>query len=104
LVPQRSQLRLRRVVAIAATLVVAVLSIAAGSYAGRSALPSEMDELLEEVSACHGVFARETDHLVEVPASRSSELSAWLGDRLGRKLNIPDLSSAGVCRRAHARR
>lgn len=96
LVPQRSQLRLRKMVAIAATLVVAVLSFAAGSYVGRSAQPSQMDELLEEVSAYHGVFARETDHLVEVPASRSSELAAWLGDRLGRKLNIPDLSSAGL--------
>lgn len=94
--PRHSQPRLRRMLAIAATLIVAVLSFAAGSYVNRSGLPSEVDELLEEVSAYHGVFARETDHLVEVPASRSSELAAWLGDRLGGKLNIPDLSSAGL--------
>jgi anti-sigma factor RsiW len=92
----RSKHPSRPLMAIAASLIFAVISFVAGSYLGRPATTHELTDLLDEVSAYHLVFSRETDHLVEVPASRSAELAAWLGDRLGRKLNIPDLSSAGL--------
>jgi anti-sigma factor RsiW len=51
--------------------------------------------LMEDVAAYHSVYARETEHLVEVPASRKAELENWLGSRIGRRLDVPDLSTDG---------
>jgi anti-sigma factor RsiW len=44
----------------------------------------------------HLAYARETAHLVEVPANRRDELVGWLSDRLGRRLVIPDFSGDGL--------
>lgn len=50
---------------------------------------------MADVAAYHEVYARETEHLAEVPASRKDHIEDWLGSRLARKLSIPDLSSKG---------
>jgi anti-sigma factor RsiW len=50
---------------------------------------------MADVAAYHEVYARETEHLAEVPASRKDHIEEWLGSRLERKLSIPDLSSEG---------
>ena len=50
---------------------------------------------MADVAAYHEVYARETEHLAEVPASRKDHIEEWLGSRLARKLSIPDLSSEG---------
>ena len=57
---------------------------------------SELDHLLDEVAEYHVVYSRETTHLVEIPAERSDELKRWLGHRLERRLDIPDLVPAGL--------
>ena len=57
---------------------------------------SARDALLNEVAEYHEVFSREGPHLVEVPAEKSAELQEWLGQRLGRKLPVPDLSTVGM--------
>ena len=88
--------RRRWVAALAAAILLPVLAFSAGIFIGRTQPMSELAELVEEVSSYHLVYARETDHLVEVPATRSSELSSWLAERLGRKLTIPDLSESGL--------
>ena len=44
----------------------------------------------------HAVFVRETDHLVEVPASRRDHIEAWLGNRVGYPLHVPDLRDQGL--------
>lgn len=44
----------------------------------------------------HEVFSHEGPHLVEVPAENSAELQDWLGQPLGRKLPVPDLSRLGM--------
>ena len=79
--------------AIAATLLIGLVGTAVGIMASRDRA-SDSASLLDEISTYHWVYGRETEHLVEVPASHRTELSAWLGDRLGRKLVIPELSSA----------
>jgi anti-sigma factor RsiW len=52
-------------------------------------------EFMADVAAYHSVYAQETEHLAEVPASRKDHIEEWLGKRLDRKLSIPDLSAEG---------
>ena len=49
--------------------------------------------VLEEVGEYHSVFARETDHLVELPATRRAEIESWLGERVGLAFKVPDLTA-----------
>jgi anti-sigma factor RsiW len=55
----------------------------------------ERAEFMADVAAYHAVYAQETEHLAEVPASRKDHIEEWLGKRLDRKLSIPDLSAEG---------
>jgi anti-sigma factor RsiW len=55
--------------------------------------PIFSDRLLDEVADYHLLYARESEHQVEVPATRLAHIEAWLGDRLHRKLVVPDLSA-----------
>lgn len=61
--------------------------------------PAEVEDprhhMLEEVAAYHTLYARETEHLVEVGADRKEHLEAWLGNRLRKHLIVPDLSGQG---------
>jgi anti-sigma factor RsiW len=52
-------------------------------------------EFMADVAAYHSVYAQETEHLAEVPASRKDHIEEWLGSRLDRELSIPDLSAEG---------
>lgn len=52
--------------------------------------------MVQEVAEYHAVFVRETEHLVEVPASRRAHIEAWLGDRVGFPLRVPDLTARGL--------
>jgi anti-sigma factor RsiW len=53
-------------------------------------------EAMHEVAEYHAVFVHETEHLVEVPASRRAHIEAWLGQRVGFPLHVPDLSARGL--------
>ncbi len=91
---RRDRPLIRRIAALAAVLLFGVITFAAGyRIAGRAGEAPE--ELIDDVTGYHAVYARETDHLVEIPASRKAELAAWLGARLGRELVVPDLSALG---------
>jgi anti-sigma factor RsiW len=72
------------------------IGLTSGILLERTAPKSDYAELIEEVAGYHGVYARETKHLVEVPANQRDELISWMSDRLGRKLVIPDLSGDGL--------
>jgi anti-sigma factor RsiW len=48
--------------------------------------------VMHEVAEYHPVYAREVEHLVEVPASRREHIEEWLGDRVGLAFKAPDLS------------
>lgn len=87
-------------------LPVAVAAAIAGLIIGNLVLPpnlgigqsaaSKLDYLLEEVREYHAVFARETEHAVEVPASRRDHIQAWLGNRVHYPFVVPDLTSRGL--------
>jgi len=63
-----------------------------GSVLPRSAVAGIMHDIAEY----HPVYAREVEHLVEVPASRREHLEQWLGERIGLALRAPDLSAYGL--------
>jgi anti-sigma factor RsiW len=63
-------------------------------WGGRA--PSERSHLIDEIAEYHEIFSRETQHLVEVPAEQTAELTAWLGERVGRAIKVPDLTRAGL--------
>jgi anti-sigma factor RsiW len=90
----RPQARWRAGMALAASLLIGMLGLAAAVLTGGDA-QSEHAALLEEIAGYHRIYARETKHLVEVGADRRDEIVAWLGSRLGRRLAIPDLGPRG---------
>jgi len=57
---------------------------------------SEQTALADEVAEYHAVYAREERHLVEVPAEQMDEITGWLGKRLDRRLEVPDLAAEGL--------
>ena len=57
---------------------------------------SARDSLVDEVAEYHEIYSRETKHLVEVAAAQSDELTAWLGRRIGRNIDVPDLTGMGL--------
>jgi anti-sigma factor RsiW len=81
--------------ALAASLTAAVIGFGGGAmWVGGT--PSAHDDLLNETAGYHQIYSRETRHLVEVPADQVEHLTAWLGQRLDRKLEVPDLTGAGL--------
>jgi anti-sigma factor RsiW len=56
---------------------------------------NERADFMADVAAYHSVYAQETEHLAEVPASRKDHIEEWLGARIGRTLAIPDLTGEG---------
>jgi anti-sigma factor RsiW len=89
-----TRLRLHCGWAIAASVAGAVMFVGGFMLGGKA--PSERDGLLDEVAGYHEIYARETTHLVEVPASQAEQLTAWLGERLDREITVPDLADAGL--------
>lgn len=80
--------------AIAAT-VAGIMGFSGGTV-WKSDFSSPRDRLVAEVAEYHEVFSHETKHLVEIPASQSDELKTWLGNRIGRNINVPDLNRLGL--------
>ena len=84
----------RQILALAASLLLAVIGFTAG-YGIGARPPSAYDALIGEIAEYHPVYASDAAHLVEIPANRTGELEAWMGARIGRKLSVPNLSAAG---------
>jgi anti-sigma factor RsiW len=91
-----NQARLRHGLALAASLVMAIAAGFGGGTMWASGTTSERAELLAEVAGYHAIYSHETRHLVEVPAEQVDHLKAWLGQRLARSLDVPDLTPAGL--------
>jgi anti-sigma factor RsiW len=96
--PRRGVLGRRALWPIAASVAAGVFGFGAGAVwrARGGYWGGWMTQMMDEMAEYHGVISREQRHLVEVPASDSEHLKAWLGNRIGRKLVIPDLSGAGA--------
>lgn len=90
----RLPVRRRLMFALAASLLLGVFGFAAG-YGIGTRPGSAYEALLTEIGQYHPIYARDTKHLVEVPASRVNDLVAWIKERTGRELAVPDLSSTG---------
>jgi anti-sigma factor RsiW len=80
--------------AFAAWLLLAVFGFAAG-YGIGTRPASTYEALVNEIAHYHPIYARDAAHLVEIPASRIGDLEAWIKERTGRKMAVPDLSSIG---------
>ena len=52
-------------------------------------------EITADAIAAHQVFSVEVKHPVEVGATQEAHLVQWLSNRLGRRLVVPDLTTAG---------
>jgi anti-sigma factor RsiW len=87
--------RLHYAMALAASLAIAFVGFGGGTMWAGNTL-SERGEWLSEVAEYHAIYSHETRHLVEVPAEQVEHLRAWLGQRLARNLDVPDLSAAGL--------
>ncbi len=76
---------------------VAVIALAIGCGLLIANWPvSARDHLVDEIAAYHNVQSKETKHLVEVPSTEADDLTTWLGRRLERRLEVPDLSASGL--------
>ncbi len=79
----------------AAALAACALGFAGGAtWAGRP--PDLREALVNEVASYHAVYAREDTPLDIAPAERADEIAAWIGQRLGRRLEVPDLEVDGL--------
>ncbi len=90
--------------AVAAMLAVLAAGAAAG-YAGyrfathwqqRQFATIEAGRWLDEIAGYHRLYAAESRHLVEVPATEQPHIERWLGARLSRPLSVPDLAAADL--------
>jgi len=50
---------------------------------------------LAEVAEYHQVYAKQTRHLFEVPASEQAHIESWLSKEIGVDFKVPDLGDAG---------
>jgi anti-sigma factor RsiW len=86
----------RRYANLAAVAVVALVAGFGGGTLMASWPVSEREHLVDEIAEYHSVQSKETKHLVEVPSSEADDLTTWLGRRLERHLEVPDLSASGL--------
>lgn len=84
--------------AIAASIAILAVGFGAGIWfsSQRSDTMTFDERLIDEVADYHVLYAREDEHLVEIPASERQHIEAWLGDRLQRSLHVPDLTNQGM--------
>jgi anti-sigma factor RsiW len=92
---RRSVSRLRPLMNLAAGLALLAIGatggwVASGQWASRAPM-----SLADEAIAAHEVFVSEVKHPVEVSASDSDHLAAWLSKRIGTEIRLPDLSADG---------
>jgi anti-sigma factor RsiW len=80
----------------AASLALFLLGMGAGGGLTTLRAPTFGDRMLDEVADYHSLYARETEHQVEVSAARLAHIETWLGNRLHSKLTVPDLSDHGL--------
>lgn len=81
-----------------AALVLLVVGAAAG-WGLNDFVSSQQDPVAaafpERAGIVHAIYAREKRHAVEVPAGEKPHLVAWLTNRLGTQVILPDLTEEG---------
>lgn len=81
---------------VAAGILVAVSAGAAGGWVARGPQRrDDMEWLTMQATAAHRVFVSDTERPVELGADAQARLVSWMTDRLGRRIDVPDLSGFG---------
>lgn len=57
--------------------------------------PTDMEWLTMQATSAHRVFVSDTERPVELGATDHARLVGWMSDRLGRRVDVPDLSHLG---------
>ena len=92
----------RRIPAWAAVAASAALIVAAGlgGYVAGTGNAPEVTVAsggwLQDIADYHGIYARQSRHLVEIGADERDHIRNWLGDEIGTTFSIPDLSGQGL--------
>ncbi|WP_439143486.1 hypothetical protein [Planktotalea sp.] len=85
--------------ALAASLLIGAALGAGGMWFNQQNKPPEQiaaaRSWLGEVAEYHQVYAVQTRHLVEVPASEQDHIEKWLSKEVGVAFKVPDLETAG---------
>lgn len=81
---------------LAAAVVLLAIGGAAGWGTARLLAPGVPEADLAELAVrAHETYTPEIVHPVEVPAERHDHLAAWLSNRVGMKITLPDLQAEG---------
>ncbi|MEX0319493.1 MAG: anti-sigma factor [Ruegeria sp.] len=93
----RSPSRFKILTAVAAVIALAIGG-AAGYFTGRTQgqQVASAPGWLTDIADYHGVYAAQSRHLVEVPASEADHIQTWLTKSVGVDVRIPDLSAEGL--------
>lgn len=84
---------------IAAALALVLIGGAGGAYLTRSIEGQQVTSAmpwLDQVAGYHLIYAAQSRHLVEVPASDKDHLQTWLSSTTGVHFTVPDLSATGL--------
>lgn len=94
---ERKQGRTRTRMPYAAAAVVLLAIGGASGWAIRSSFePLSTAGTMADATAAWRIFANDAVQPVELPADKRVQLAAWVGSHIGRAIDIPDLSGAGL--------
>jgi anti-sigma factor RsiW len=79
---------------LAASLACLAIGAGGGWLAARQTTPAR--DWIADVGDYHAVYAAQTRHLVEVPASEADHIVTWLTAQVGHDAHIPDLTANGL--------
>ncbi len=82
--------------AIAASLAILTIGAGGGFLVGRGTEVVAVRDWVEDIAEYHAVYAAQSRHLVEVPASDSDHIKTWLTAQVGTPFDIPDLAAVGL--------
>jgi anti-sigma factor RsiW len=82
--------------AVAASIVLAMMVGGVGGWAIRgSQSPTEIARLGVEAASAYRIFANDPSRSVEISSDNQAELVAWMTQKLGRRILLPDLAAQG---------
>jgi anti-sigma factor RsiW len=81
---------------LAASLALFAAGAGGGYVAGQRGQIEATRDWVAEIADYHAIYATQTRHLAEVPASDSVHIVKWLTEQTGVPVQIPDLSGQGL--------
>jgi anti-sigma factor RsiW len=81
---------------LAASLALLAVGAGGGYVAGQQTQIAAARDWVADVADYHALYAAQTRHLVEVPASESDHIETWFTKEIGTPVHIPDLTTVGL--------